>query len=279
VEGDVVRLIQKLTRRIAELESRDWYKEAVKYKQKLKVERRKQRTWQHCFISDLHCGSIYFDVLAFKTMLKRLEEEKLRCENLHVAGDVVEGKFNRRGQDYEAFPADVQQMIAAKSLKRLIETLRPRKLYVIPGNHDRKYSINLLDRVIDELKKTVQNLEIQYFRDDEYYVVENILVLHGITRSSGSDYTGLAPLIQSNLIPLALQHNADVIVLGHHHRSVIIRYMGRLIIALPSFQYASKLLRNERGMIMMRGDELKIVSVEPSDRATLINYWRTAIRA
>ncbi len=110
-------------------------------------------------------------------------------------------------------------------------------------------------------------------------MVENILVLHGITRSSGSDYTAITPLIQNNVIPLALQHNADVIVLGHYHRSVIIRYMGRLIIALPSFQYSNKPLRNERGMIMMRGDELKIVSVKPSDRASLINYWRTAIRA
>lgn len=152
---------------------------------------------------------------------------------------------------------------------------------MIPGNHDRKYGFNLLNVVVDDLRKAFEkeNVEIVYHRDDDYYVVDGILVLHGVTRSSGSDYTGIMPLIQNNLIPLALQHNASVIVLGHYHRSVILRYMGRLIITLPSFQYASKPLRNERGMIMMRGDELKIVSVEPSDRASLINYWRTAVRA
>ncbi len=125
----------------------------------------------------------------------------------------------------------------------------------------------------------MEKAKIHYYRDDDYYVTDGILVLHGITRSSGSDYTGITPLIQNNIIPLTLQHNANTVVLGHHHRSVIIRYMDRLIIALPSFQYSSKPLRNERGMIMMRGDELKIISVGPSDRASLISYWRTAIRA
>lgn len=117
MEEDVARLIQKLTRRIAELESRDWYKEAVKYKQRLKEERRKHRTWHHCFVSDLHCGSQYFNAPAFKTMLKRLEEEKLRCEVLHIVGDVVEGIFNHTGQYYESFPFPLQRGIAVKAIK------------------------------------------------------------------------------------------------------------------------------------------------------------------
>ncbi len=126
VEGDVARLIQKLAKRITELESRDWYKEAVKYKQKLKEERRKQRMWKHCFISDLHCGSLYFDAPAFKNVVKKIEEEKLRCETLHIVGDIVEGKFNHASQLYESFPFPVQRSIAVKVIEKLVEVLRPK---------------------------------------------------------------------------------------------------------------------------------------------------------
>ncbi len=159
---------------------------------------------------------------------------------------------------------------------KLIETVKPREVHVLPGNHDREHSINLLDNVVAELKK--RNVNVVYHRDDEYYVYDKILVLRVIPCSSGSDYTGLTPLIQNNLIPLSLQHGADIIVLRHYHRSVIIRYMAKLIIALPSFQYSSKPLRNERGIIMLRGDEVKIVHVEPTKRAKLIELQRNAIK-
>ena len=279
---EAARVILRLTKQLAECEEQlkhvDWYKKYVKAKNELKEERRRQRTWRHCFISDLHAGSLYFDAPAFRKMVKRLEEEKLRCEVLHVVGDVVEGKFNHTGQLYEAFPFPVQRSVAVRSIVKLVEVLRPKTVHIIPGNHDRKYGFNLLDTVVQDLEEKLGKVEIQYHRDDDYYVTDNILVLHGITRSAGSDYTGLTPLIQNNLIPLALQHGADTIVLGHYHRSVIIRYMGRLIIALPSFQYTGKPLRNERGMIMMRGDEIKLITVEASDRRTLVEYWRGSVK-
>jgi len=194
-----------------------------------------------------------------------------RCKYLHVVGDVVEGKFNHSGQLYEVFPFPIQRNLAVKTIKRLVRAVKPKELHIIPGNHDRKYAFNLLDVVIEDLEKELNDVRIMYYRDDEYYIVEdNILLLHGITRSSGSDYTGITPLIQNNIIPLALEHNARTVVLGHYHRSVIVQYMGRLIIVLPSFQYASKPLRNERGLILLRNDTIKLVRTKPSKRAELM---------
>ena len=75
------------------------------------------------------------------------------CEVLHVAGDVVKGKLNHKGQHYNAFPPDIQQWIAFEAIMKLIETVKPREVHVLPGNHDREHSINLLDNVVAELKE------------------------------------------------------------------------------------------------------------------------------
>ena len=149
----------------------------------------------------------------------------------------------------------------------------------IAGNHDRKYAFNLLDVIVEELESELGGVKIHYYRDDDYYVVDRILLLHGITRSGGSDYTGITPLIQNNIIPLAIENNTDIVVLGHYHRSVLVQYMGRIIIALPSFQYANKPLRNERGMVLLRErDTIKLVRTKPCKRAELIEYWRRAVK-
>ncbi|MEM4818976.1 MAG: metallophosphoesterase [Nanopusillaceae archaeon] len=100
------------------------------------------------FVSDIHCGSVYFDYPAFKKTIEKLKDMNVKARHLYLLGDLIEGKLNHRGQLYEAFPLDYQIAILRSIVERLVLTLGARHLYILPGNHDRKYGLNLLDTFI-----------------------------------------------------------------------------------------------------------------------------------
>jgi len=235
----------------------------------------------HAFISDLHCGSLYFDLLAFNKVVGVLEHYKIRVRNLHVLGDVVEGKMNHRGQLYEAFPIDIQEEIAIKVLSKLIDLLKPKRLFIIAGNHDRKHGINLLDRVVSEIERKYSEIELHYYRDNDYYVYGSLLCLHGLSGFRGSDYLGLTPQLMNNVIGLVQMSGRAVkkIVMGHYHRFVNVTYLGYDIYALPSFQYSDRPLRMERGMLFIDDSGLVWKLMErATERSALIEWWRKAFR-
>jgi len=236
--------------------------------------------YQHAFVSDLHIGSMRFDILKYREMLKRIKEENIHTLHLHVLGDVVEGKLNYKDQLYESLPMEIQEALAVEIISELVEVLEPIDVTILSGNHDRKWGINLLDNVVSELKRRFPNKEIVYYRDSEYYLTfDGILCIHGIRSFKGSDYTGVTPLMLSNVVELArsVEERAGrirKIIVGHYHRYVNVEYMGYDIYILPSFQYTERPLRNQRGMVFIDWDVVHKIILPSSLWADIVGYWR-----
>jgi len=239
--------------------------------------------YQHGFVSDLHIGSLRFDILKYREMVKRIKEENVHTIHLHILGDIVEGKLNHREQLYDSLPLELQESLAIELLSELIEALDPIDVAVLPGNHDKKYGINLLDGVVNELRNRFPEKEIMYYRNSEHYLTyDNILCAHGLKSFKGSDYTGVTPLMLSNIIELAKSVEERVgrirkIVIGHYHRYSNIYYMGYDIYLLPSFQYSERPMRNARGMLLIDWDIAYKIILPSSLWSDIYNYWREKI--
>jgi len=237
--------------------------------------------FNHLFISDIHVGSLNFDIVQWNYVMTWIEKYRFKALDLHILGDVIEGKLNHKGQYYEAFPLEIQESLALKVLSELIDLVKPRRVHVIPGNHDKKYGINLLDNVVAELRDKYRDIEIHYYRDSDYYVVDDILCMHGLNNFKGSDYLGLTPQLMNNIVEFArlTSKNVRKIVVGHYHRYVNIHYMSYDIYMLPSFQYSERPLRMERGVLFLdnSGVIYKII-VDGSSRDQLLNYWKNVIK-
>ena len=257
-------------------------KESIKCDKKLKVlEKQLRERW--CYdigaISDIHAGDESFDAIKFNKMLFDIRKLKIRVRELHVLGDIIEGKLNHRGQDFNAFPIDIQQEIALRVLRKLIKALRPEVVHILPGNHDMKHSINLIDSVVYKLEK--EGFKIVYHRDEVGYGHGKYFFHHGLKRFYGSDYTAITPQILNNIVELArIYHpNAKVIVMGHYHKPVDLVYMGKRIVLLPSFQWAEKPLRNTRGMTFIKDSgEILPLFYDTSKKEEIKNYWKKAIK-
>ncbi|MEM4619661.1 MAG: metallophosphoesterase [Desulfurococcaceae archaeon] len=234
------------------------------------------------FISDLHCGSIYFDILSYEKVLERLKKEEIKVLNLHLLGDLIDGKFNHQGQLYESFPIDIQIQILESSISKLIEIVEPLFIFILPGNHDRKYGINLLDIFVERLKGRYGKIEIKYFRDNLYYTDKFKLIIHGIKGLKGSDYTGFTPSLLNNLSNIAMVYNEYVryIVSGHFHTFSMVYYHGYNMLLVPSFYYGERPLREVRGVVLLDETDgrVKPVLVSPSKREEIIDYWRSKFK-
>jgi len=239
-------------------------------------------TFNHLFVSDLHIGSLWFDVIQWNYVLTWIRKYKFKALDLHILGDVIEGKLNHKGQYYDSFPLEIQESLSVKVLTELIDLVKPKRVHVIPGNHDRKYGISLLDNVVSELKeKYKDDIEIHYYRDSDHYVVDDILCLHGLNNFRGSDYLGLTPQLMNNIVEFVrmTDRNVKKIVVGHYHRYVNVHYMGYDIYLLPSFQFSERPLRMERGVLFLdnSGVIFKII-VDGSTKEALLKYWRNAVK-
>ncbi|MHA1589626.1 MAG: metallophosphoesterase [Candidatus Njordarchaeales archaeon] len=237
--------------------------------------------FNHLFISDLHIGSLWFDVMMWRYVLGWIEKYRFKALDLHILGDVVEGKLNHRGQYYESFPLEIQESMAINVLSELIDLVDPRRIHILPGNHDRKYGINLLDNVVNVLREKHRDKIFHYYRDSDYYVVDNTLCLHGLKGFRGSDYLGLTPQILNNVVEFARLSGGKIekIIMGHYHRYANIHYMGYDIYLLPSFQYSERPLRMERGILFLdnSGVIYKII-VKGASRNALIKYWKEIVK-
>lgn len=240
--------------------------------------------YTYAFISDLHCGSVYFDYPSFRRVIEKLKDEKLKARHLYLLGDLIEGKLNHKGQLYEAFPIEYQLAILRSIVERLVVTLGAKHLYILPGNHDRKYGLNLLDTFILKNQPDFEKMgiEVKYLRDKDFHVNGQVLVVHGLSVSGGSDYTSVTPLVLNNLVGLVRLYgyfNIRYIVTGHYHRYGDIYYQGFRVIVLPSFQYSSRPLRECRGIVLLNGDGRTLpVLVQPSKREEILEYWEERIR-
>ena len=236
--------------------------------------------YQHGFISDLHVGSMKFDILKYREMLNRIKEENVHVLHLHILGDLLEGKLNHKDQLYDSLPLELQEALAIELLSELIELLDPVDVNILAGNHDRKWGINMLDNVVSELRKRFPEKEIIYYRDAEYYTTfDGILCVHGLRSFKGSDYTGVTPLMLSNVIELARSVEERVgkirkIVIGHYHRYVNLTFMGYDIFLLPSFQYSERPMRNARGMLLIDWDIAYKIILPSSLWSDIAGYWR-----
>lgn len=233
-----------------------------------------------CLLSDLHAGSMYFDLPAFREAVARMLAATMRaCHELHILGDVVEGKLNHKGQGYESFPLEMQEEIGYKAVSHAVKMLGPERIIVLPGNHDRKWGINLLDRIVERLAETFPWKRIDYYRDEHYYFDEEarLLGLHGIDRTGGSDYLGLTPLIMNNIMEIEEAEKARYIVLGHYHRPVVVQYRKKLILTTGSFQHGARPLRNYRTMYVLEAGEnatVHFVDPQPTPRRELVEFWK-----
>lgn len=233
--------------------------------------------YEHCFVSDFHSGSLYFDAPAFHRLLSKLLELKVECKRLHLVGDLLEGKLNHRGQLYESFPLELQEEIGLRVIEKLVTYLRPERLFVLPGNHDRKYSINLLDHLVQVLR---ERFDVVYYRDSDFYVVDGVLVIHSVGNTGGSSYTGITPMIMSMVDKIKEVYGVDgrVVVIGHYHKYVSVQHGNTALFLLPSFQYSNNPLREARGMLCLRktGEVLPVL-VQPSRREDIVQYWRRVV--
>lgn len=230
--------------------------------------------WDNCVISDLHVGSWRFDYPALARILEAAEQEKISCRRLHLLGDLLEGKLNHRGQLYEALPLDLQRAELERVIREIVWVLRPKEIFILAGNHDRKYSIDLLEAVVESLRKQIKRRKIEYIKD-EYYVSERTLYIHGLLLQRGSDYTGLTANILANLEALVRSveggnFQIERVILGHYHRGIIEEWMFRDYVVVPSFQFSKKPLRNERAILLFNENgTYRWVRTFPTDPRTL----------
>ncbi|MEM4618950.1 MAG: metallophosphoesterase [Desulfurococcaceae archaeon] len=236
------------------------------------------------FISDLHCGSIYFDILSYEKVLERLKKEEVKVTSIHLIGDLIDGKFNHQNQLYESLPIDIQTEILMNNIEKLINVVEPKIIHILPGNHDRKYGLNLLDVFVSRIKeKCGGSIEVKYWRDNLYYVSSGLLVIHGVRGLRGSDYTGFTPSILNNLTNLPLmykEYSVSTVVCGHFHSFSWVYYHGYNMIMVPSFYYGEKPLREVRGVVLLDSidGEVKPVLEKPSKREEIIEYWRSKFK-
>ena len=243
---------------------------------------------RYLFISDLHVGSIYFDYPSLLDMLNRMELNEERVDTIFVLGDLVEGKLNHKGQYYSAFPLELQQQLLIDVLRDLISAVSAKEVYIMPGNHDKKHGIDLIKSAILELMQEMRDVKIHYI-EDEYFVYidwetgKKFLLLHGIARTSGSDYLGLTPLILANILSIEESKDADLVVLGHYHKSVLIPYANKYILALASFQAMDRYLRNERIIYIVDVNDdfidFRAYSTRANNKSDLVMFWSSKFSA
>ena len=228
-----------------------------------------------------------FDYPALEAILGEMRTAGAVVDAVWVLGDLVEGKLNHRGQYYTAFPLEVQRCLAVQVLSHIMESVGARELYIIPGNHDRKHGIDLIREVVQALDEMYPDTVVYFDRDVVDFLDEDagirMLLLHGVGRTAGSDYLGLTPLIISNIMSIPEAAESDLIVLGHYHKSVLLPYARKWILALPSFQAGGRPLRDERIVYVVSagtpaGLELAAYTATPTPRHKLTRYWSERIR-
>ena len=248
---------------------------------KLQSLKEKMRTWHHCFIADLHVGSIKFDIIALNKILDIIKREHLKANTLHIVGDIIEGKPYHHGQESESFPPDIQQEIAAQTIIKTAKALHVKVINIVPGIHDLSHSIDLLDSVVKALSEEFKELQINYYRDNEFYIYDNVFGIHYIEGRDVNCKT-FGEWIYSDLLKEILKHDLwhriKYIVVGHYHNLIVMTYLDKLIISVPSFQWTIRSGRNERGVVLVRNDEVKIISVPSSRESEILECWRKAVK-
>ena len=227
--------------------------------------------WDHCIIADLHVGSWRFDRPALQRILNQLRADKVKCRTLHLIGDLIEGKLNYKGQLYEARPIEEQQKELIDVLMLLFDVLRPKEIFILVGNHDKKYGLDLLYPAVIALRDKLRRYRTGvHYIVDPWYTIDSIMFMHGIPGYRGSRYTGVSPALLNALLSQGLVVNANVVVLGHYHKQAVIRYMNKLFIVVPAFKYLDDPLRNDRAVLLMKNDgTFRWVETYPTPPQTL----------
>lgn len=248
---------------------------------KLQSLRERMRTWHHCFIADLHVGSNKFDIIALDKILDTIKREHLRVDTLHILGDIIEGKPQHHDQESESFPPDIQQELVVQTIIKMAKVLHVRVINIISGIHDLRHSIDLLDSVVKTLREDFRGLQINYYRDSEFYVYDNVFGIHYIEERD-DDCRTFDEWMYSDLLKEILKHDLwhkiKYIVVGHCRNLMVKPYLDKLIISVPSFQWTIRSRRNERGVVLVRNNEVKIISVPSSREGEILEYWRKAVR-
>jgi UDP-2,3-diacylglucosamine pyrophosphatase LpxH len=184
-------------------------------------------------ISDLHVGSLDFDVFAFQRCVEQLrgyvKRHGVNIEVLVLLGDNIENTEIFREQVYDALKSSFQLEIAAEIIVNLVKEFEIGRVYILKGQHDERRGVNHAIGLTDKLNSKVGGVTYSGEKEVLDFHGKKIGFCHSVKNLGWSDHP-------------------NVCVYGDMHR-----YAASMRdVFVPGFQAGSG--GDERGFLLFLGD-------------------------
>lgn len=219
-------------------------------------------------VSDTHMGSIYEALDELHKFYEYCEEEGL--DTVFHVGDISDGWYTNR-------PAQIKELHAVgftEQLDHIVDNyphIEGIETYFITGNHDKTHMRNGFANIgvlIDRLRPDMTYLGHNYARISLSDKVD-LSLIHPTDGSSQTLSLKLQKVVDKNE-----KRKADIMLMGHYHKSVGAKYKGSYAYLVPSFQHQTgfmednNLVSDVAGMIFtvkLYDGEIKSVTTEYVD--------------
>jgi len=191
-------------------------------------------------VSDLHCGSAFFNYEAFENSIKTFTKEKV--EAIYIPGDIIEGMSNRDGHIYE-----LEKIGTTNQINHACELLKQYKqpIFFTTGNHD-EWAKNKANQGV-LVGPTVENKVKGATFLGEYTARVNLspTVEMRLTHEGASAYA-LSYSLQKRINALSGGDKPAIILNGHLHKAIALFYRN-------IYAYECATMQNQTPFMQMKG--------------------------
>jgi len=173
----------------------------------------KGENYKFGYMTDLHCGSIFFIEDWFNAAISEMKKQKVN--SVMISGDITEGMNNRPGHIYELnkIGYEAQREYAVNLFKKIDSV----PLYFIDGNHDRWFIKSNGALIVKDICKELTNGH--YLGHDVGEVLINgckIMLWHGEDGSSYATSYRVQKIVES----ISGGEKPNVLLCGHTHKQI-----------------------------------------------------------